>query len=202
MPRTGKLDAKKLATGDPPAGFQVQRSLTAGRYPLLTVFPGADQLPIGAKVEPDPAQREALFKSTEVEIVDADLWMYVAPHELPPDARGRWRPVVAPTSDCIVAGLDHLRASSPMMVYMDIFHELSHVRQRRDGANLWEPGVRYIDRWTELDAYRIVVEDARARGASEEFLRDYLKVEWISRAEHAELLRKLGVAPREGRGRS
>jgi hypothetical protein len=56
--------------------------------------------------------------------------------------------------------------------------------------------VSYVKRWTELEAYRIVVEDARSRGASDEFLRDYLKVEWISRAEHAEIVRTLGVPPR------
>lgn len=185
---------KTLKSGSPPKGFSIRRDLPVGRHALLEVFPGAGRCPIAAHVEPDPAQREALFRQTEVEIVTADLWMYVAPREVPPDARRGWKPVVSPDSDCIVAGQHHLVSSPTMTVYMDIYHELSHVRQRRDGANLWEPGVSYVKRWTELEAYRIVVEDARARGASDEFLRDYLEVEWISPAEHAELLKALGVA--------
>ncbi len=185
-----------MKTGEPPAGFEIRRELPAGRHAMLAVFPGADRLPIAARVEPDPTKRTALFHRTEVEIVTADLWMYVAPHELPPDARRRWKPVVAPDTDCIVAGQNHLVTSPAMTVYMDIYHELCHVRQRRDGANLWEPGVSYVKRWTELEAYRIVVDDARALGASDEFLRDYLKVEWISRAEHAEIVKSLGVATR------
>lgn len=144
-------------------------------------------------MEPEERKRHALFHDTEVELVRADLWMYVAPHEFPPDARGRWKPVVTPNSDCIVVGKRHLAKSPTMMLYMDIYHELCHVRQRRDGANLWEPGVSYVRRWTELEAYRVVIEDARTRGASDAYLRDYLKVEWITAAEHAELLKTLEV---------
>lgn len=187
------MPVKAFTTGDPPAGFAVRRTLLPGRHPLLSVFPHAGRLPIAARVEPDEAKRAPLFDRTEVEIVRADLWMYVAPHELPPEARGRWKPVVSPDRDCIVVGRGHLRTSPKMTLYMDIYHELTHVRQRRDGANLWEPGVSYVKRWTELEAYRIVIEDARARGASDEFLRDYLQVEWISAREHQQLLRELGV---------
>ena len=181
------------ATGEPPAGFRIQRKIPVGRHRLLSVFPRADRLAIGAKVEPDATKRTDLFERTEVEVVSADLWMYVAPHELPSIARRGWTPVVAPDSDCIVVGRTHLATSPAMVLYMDIFHELCHVRQRRDGANLWEPGVSYVRRWTELEAYRIVVEEARVRGASEKFLRDYLEVEWITRAEYRELLRALGI---------
>ena len=186
--------APRLKSGDPPEEFRIARDLPAGRHALLKAFPGLDRLPIAEKVEPDAKLRVRLFRDTEVELVPADLWMYVAPREFPPDARGRWKPVVSPDVDCIVVGRGHLADSPAMMLYMDIYHELCHVRQRRDGANLWEPGVSYVRRWTELEAYRVVVEDARTRGASEAFLRDYLKVEWITAAEHRELLRTLGVA--------
>jgi len=188
--------AARLRSGEPPEGFRIQRDLSPGRYPLLTVFPEADRLTIAARVEPDEKKRRSLFRDTEVEVVKADLWMYVAPHEFPPDARGRWKPVVSPDTDCIVVGRGHLATSPAMTLYMDIYHELCHVRQRRDGANLWEPGVSYVRRWTELEAYKVVVEDARERGASQAFLRDYLKVEWISPEEHDELLKTLGVARR------
>ncbi|HTZ62325.1 MAG TPA: hypothetical protein VMC82_06790 [Thermoplasmata archaeon] len=178
--------------GDPP-GFRVAREMPPGRHPLLAVFPDLDRLPPAKRMEPDPAKRAKLFDETCVELVDADMWMYVAPHEVPPTARGRWKPVVAPNSDCIVVGLAHLRESPALMLFMDIYHELCHVQQRAGGADLWPPGVSYVKRWTEVEAYRFVVEEARSLGVPNEFLRDYLKVEWISKAEHRELLDELQV---------
>ncbi len=185
---------RRPAKKDPePPGFRVARDMPAGRHPLLAVFPGLDALPAAARLAPDPKERSRLFDDTCVEVVDADMWMYVAPRELPAAARGRWKPVVSPTSDCIVVGLGHLRESPAMMLFMDIYHELCHVVQRQGGADLWPPGVSYVKRWTEVEAYRFVVDEARSLGTSDEFLRDYLKVEWISRAEHRELLAELRV---------
>jgi hypothetical protein len=176
-----------------PKGFRVRRDLPVGRHPLLAAFPGLDRLPLAPRLEPDSAKRERLFEDTCIEVVDEDMWMYVAPWDLPPGAKGRWRPVVSPGSDCIVVGASHLRESSELMLFMDIYHELAHVRQRHGGANLWEPGVSYVKRWTEVEAYRLVVDAAREYGVSDSFLREYLKVEWISASEHRELLHELGV---------
>jgi hypothetical protein len=187
--RTKEPDAPSKS----PPGFRVTRDLPIGRHPLLAAFPGLDRLPLAEKLEPDPADRARLFDETCVEVVDADLWMYVAPWELPPGSRWRRRPVVAPGSDCIVVGQSHLRESPTLMLFMDIYHELCHVRQRHGGANLWPDGVRYVDRWTEVEAYRLVVEEARRLGVSNEFLREYLKVEWISAEEHRDLLASLKV---------
>ncbi len=192
MPRTKSVAPTEIP---PPKGFEIARSIPVGRHPLLEAFPGADRLPIANKVEPDPRERERLFRETEIELVDQDMWMYVAPREVPKDLRRRWKPVVSADKDCIVVGAPHLRESSALTLYMDIYHELCHVRQRRHGADLWPPGISYVRRWTEIDAYRIVIEDARRLDASDEFLRDYLKVEWIDAGEYRELLQTLDVPP-------
>ncbi|HXQ78769.1 MAG: hypothetical protein WB788_08340 [Thermoplasmata archaeon] len=179
----------------PPKGFRISRDLPAGRHPLLAAFPGLEQLPAALRLQPDAVARAKLFDETCVQVVDQDLWMYVAPWDMPPGARREWRPVLSPGSDCIVVGRAHLAESPPIVLYMDIFHELCHVIQRHGGANLWAPGVSYVKRWTEVEAYRFVVEEGRMLGVSDEFLRDYLRVEWISEDEHRELLERLEVPP-------
>ena len=179
-----------------PDGFRVERDFPVGRHPLLAVFPGLDRLPPAARLESDAERRSRLFDGTCVEIVDQDLWMYVAPWDLPKGARRRWKPVMTPGRDCIVIGQGHLRESPEAVLFMDVYHELCHVVQRRDGANLWEPGVSYVERWTEIEAYRFVVREARDLGADDAFLRDYLKVEWISDGEHKALLGQVGVSDR------
>ncbi len=188
--------AKPKLPENPPAppGFEIARDLPVGRHPILAVFPGLDRLPPGQRIHPELAVRRQLFRTTEIEIVDADMWAYVAPREVPPFARRRWKPVIAPDVNCIALGAGHLRTSDAMMLYLDIYHELCHILQRDAGAELWEPGVRYVDRWTEIEAYRFVVEEARGLGVGDAYLREYLKVEWITKGEHRELLAKLGVA--------
>jgi hypothetical protein len=179
-----------------PVGFRVARDMPVGRHPILAVFPGLDQLSPAVRLETDPARRAKLFDETCVEVVDEDMWMYVAPWEVPKGARGRWKPVTTPGRDCIVVGRSHLAESPELVLFMDIYHELCHVVQRRDGANLWEPGVGYVERWTEIEAYRFVVREARDLGADDAFLREYLKVEWISPSEHKALLGQVGVSVR------
>jgi hypothetical protein len=177
----------------PPAEFRMDRTLALGRHPILTVFPGLDKLPPGRTIHPDAKVRRRLFDHTSVELVDADMWMYVAPWEVPAIARGRWRPVVTPGADCIVVGFSHFRESEALIIYLDIYHELCHILQRHDGANLFEPGVSYVERPTEVEAYRFVVVEARRLGVSDEFVREYLRVEWITKREHLQLLTTLDV---------
>jgi len=171
----------------------VARELPVGRHPLLAAFPGLDQLEAAERLQPDPVARAKLFDETCVQVVDQDLWMYVSPWDMPPGARREWSPVLSPGSDCIVIGKSHLGESTLVMLFMDIFHELCHVIQRHGGANLWAPGVSYVKRWTEVEAYRFVVGEARRLGVSDEFLRDYLRVEWISDDEHRQLLESLEI---------
>jgi len=191
------MAAKKEADPLPvPPGFRVARDLPVGRYPILEVFPGLDRLGPAKRIDGDASARSRLFRDTYVELVDQDMWMYVAPFEVPEFARRRgWVPVTSPGTDCIVVGQGHLRDSPEMILYLDIYHELCHILQRRAGANLWEPGLSYVERRTEIDAYRFVVEEARTLGVAEEVLREYLKVEWISKKEHVQLLEAVGVAP-------
>ena len=179
--------------GEPPAAFRIRRDLPVGRHPLLAAFPGLDALPTAKRLEPDPEKRRALFEDTGIEVVSGDVWMYVAPFELPKNARRQWKPVVSPKKNCIVVGRAHLSESPAIMLFMDIYHELCHVIQRAGGAELWPPGLTYVERWTEVEAYRFVVEEARQLKVNDDFLREYLKVEWIDEAQHQQLLRALGV---------
>ncbi len=183
----------RIAEAKPPAGFRVARKLPLGRHPLLAAFPGLDRLATARRFLSDPDRRAKVLDETCVMIVDEDLWMYVAPWDVPGKPRG-WRPVVSPGSDCIVIGKAHLRESSELMLFMDIFHELCHVRQRQDGAEIFDRTVSYVRRVTEIEAYRFAIDEGRRVGASNEFLRDYLHVEWIDDSDFRQLLDVMGVS--------
>ena len=192
MPRSGP---RPRSAPQVPNGFKVQRDLPLGRHPLLAAFPGLDQLETATRHEPDAKKRAALHRETLVEIVPEDMWMYVAPETVPSDARGRWKPVLADGHDCIVIGESHLRESPELILFLDIFHELCHIRQRHDGRELWDRRYNYAQRPTEVEAYKFVVDEARRFGVGDPVLREYLKVEWIDKTEFRQLLDAVGVPP-------
>jgi hypothetical protein len=156
-----------------------------------------EKLGTARRLEPIAKARSKLFEETCVELVDEDLWMYVAPWDIPLWVRRRrvnWNPVLSPGSDCIVIGAPHFRTSPELVLFLDIFHELCHIQQRHRGADLFGGDLGYVDRPTEIDAYRFVVQEGRRLGVGDEVLRDYLKVEWIDRAEFGRLLRAVEVS--------
>jgi len=191
MPRKGP---SPKANAQVPPGFTVDRKIPVGRHSLLEVFPSLERLATAERHEPDPLKREKLHRQTFVEIVPEDVWMYVAPHELPKQARGRWKPVLSEGKDCIVVGESHLRESPELILFLDIFHELCHIRQRHAGLELWDRRYSYVTRPTEVEAYKFVVDEARRLGVKDAILRDYLRVEWIDEKEFLQLLVTMGVS--------
>ena len=181
----------------PPAPFRISKGLKPGRYPLLKVFPGLNRVPPFRRYPASAAVRRRLAETTDVHILNrSGEWMYVAPHEMPPDADKRWKPIVTP-DDCIVVGGPHLRKSPAITIYLDILHELFHVFQRRAGRELWDDDYDYVDRPTELEAYQFGVEEARRLHAPDSYLREYLRVMWVSERHHRRLLRHLNVSLRD-----
>jgi hypothetical protein len=100
-----------------------------------------------------------------------------------------------------VSGADgHLTISSYYLnngdkvdIYLDLIHELTHVRQFMEGKELFDANYNYIDRPTELEAYRYAVEEARHLGLSDERICRYLKTEWMSNEDLKRLAKTLGV---------
>jgi hypothetical protein len=93
----------------------------------------------------------------------------------------------------IVIGKNHLRNSEKKILYLDIVHELVHVKQQRQGLDLYDKSYSYVDRPTEIEAYAIAVEEARRLGMNDAEIFDYLHVEWISHDEHKRLASRVGV---------
>ncbi len=174
----------------------MNRTARPGAHRLLDVFPGLDRLPGFALLPAPPAERARLARRTWVQVVPGPVWMYVAPHAIPELLRRvGFLPFTSPRN-VIAVGRAHLHRSAAFVLYLDILHELVHVLQRAAGHDLWVEGYRYGDRPTEIEAYRFSVALARRQGATDAFLREYLRVNWISDREHALLLRNVGVKAR------
>ena len=93
-----------------------------------------------------------------------------------------------------------LATGDPRDIYLDVVHELVHVKQHRDGRPLFHNRWEYQDRPTELEAYRVCTEEGRRLGMTDRELIKYLKVPWLDDGEFRRLAKNLGLkAPRPRR---
>lgn len=88
-------------------------------------------------------------------------------------------------------------------LYLDVIHELVHVRQFREGKELFDESVEYVDRPTEIEAYKHAAMEARRLGMTDDEIVEYLKVTWLDEKEVSRLARNIDVkvAKKPSRGR-
>jgi len=156
--------------------FKVNRNLHAGRYRLREVFDGLDRVAALRRYFGNSDSLAAALTKTEVALTPDTRYMYVNEED-----------------GSLVAGLEYVKTADTRYLYLDIIHELVHIKQFRDGKNLFDEAFSYVDRPTEIEAYSCAVEVARELGMNDQAIADYLYVEWITRNEHARLLKRLGV---------
>jgi hypothetical protein len=87
----------------------------------------------------------------------------------------------------------YLNHGDKVDIYLDVIHELVHVRQFMQGKELFDIHYSYTERPTEVEAYRYAVEEARRIGLSDERICQYLKTEWMSDQDLKRLARALDV---------
>jgi hypothetical protein len=78
-------------------------------------------------------------------------------------------------------------------LYLDLIHELVHIRQLHEGKDLFDKRYSYVDRPTEVEAYEVCVGEARRIGMSDNEIIEYLKVDWVSEKQFQRLLKSLRV---------
>jgi len=100
------------------------------------------------------------------------------------------------TSDAdghIIVNARYLKSGDRVDIHLDLIHELVHVRQFMEGKELFDPNYSYVDRPTEIEAYRQAVEEARRMGLNEDRICAYLKTEWMSNEDLKRLAKALKV---------
>jgi len=93
----------------------------------------------------------------------------------------------------IIISKHYLQRGDKTDIYLDLIHELCHVKQFMNGKNLFDRSYEYVDRPTEIEAYHYTVEEARRIGLTEERIYQYLKTEWINDAALKRLARAVNL---------
>jgi len=87
----------------------------------------------------------------------------------------------------------YLKSGSERDIYLDIIHELVHVKQYMQGQKLFDNRYDYVERPTEIEAYKHAVKEARRLGMTEKEIYMYLRTEWMREEDLARLAEAVGV---------
>ncbi len=160
--------------------FRVNRNVREGSYRLHEIFAGLEEVETLAKWVGNHEQLNRIIEDTKVMIT-----------------RGRPYIGVSDLYGALSVGLKYLRTGDERDLYLDAIHELVHIKQYMDGKELWDIKYSYVDRPTEIEAYRCAVEEARKIGMSDDAIANYLYTDRMTKKEHGRLLKNLNVASRQ-----
>ena len=156
-------------------GVDINRNAEVKLYPFTDFFKGFDKVEAVRSTFGD--QTEEVLKNLKVEffsfrfgymgVSDVDGHMLISTH--------------------------HLKNSEFKILYLDVVHELVHVKQFMDGKHLFNSEFEYVDSPIEVEAYRHAVKEARRIGMIDKEIIEYLKVEWVDPESHKRLVEACGL---------
>lgn len=156
-------------------GVSMRRDVDAPLYPFTDYFEGFEKVAVVRELFSE--KTSDVLNKLKVEFFSA-RWGYMSTS----DKDGH-----------LLISTHHLNNSDFRIVYLDIVHELCHVKQFFDGRKLYDDRYAYVDSPVEIEAYKTTVQEARRIGMTKEEISEYLKVEWSSEDEHRRLLSHLGL---------
>jgi len=155
-----------------PKEFGVHRQKKVVVVPLKNVFDGIDKLSIVRKIF--GKKTSEIVNSLTVELHSRRGYMGVSQDD------GR-----------IFLSQPYLKDGPDHYLYLDIIHELVHVKQQRDGKDLFDEDYDYVDRPTEIEAYKLAAEEARRIGMNDKEILEYLDIEWMSASALKKLVKNI-----------
>lgn len=156
-------------------GIEIRRDVRPYRFRFKDYFKGFEKC---------AAVREVFGEETEAVLDKVEIEFY---------SHKRGYMGVSDEDGCLFVSVHHLKNGEERVLYLDVVHELVHIKQFMDGKPLFDPDYEYVDRPTEVEAYRITVKEARRIGMNDKEIFDYLEVEWIDEKAHQRLASRVGV---------
>lgn len=153
---------------------KIQRNVKIATYPFMEYFKGFEN--VDAVREVFGEETEDVLSNLRVEF--AGIRGYMGVNE---------------TDGHLIIGARYLNEGSIVDIYLDVIHELVHVKQFMEGKELFDSDYTYIERPTEVEAYRHAVKEARRLGMDDEKICEYLKTEWMSDDDLQRLAKTVGV---------
>jgi uncharacterized protein (TIGR00369 family) len=157
--------------------MRINRQIEPGQYKIPDIFPDIKMSPALIEIFGSAEEVDNVLKDNKAIVLDRPYYMFVSNDD-----------------GAVSISLNHLKNSPTEILHLDIIHELVHVKQHKQGIELFDRTVSYVDRCTEIEAYAITVKEARRIGFTDEQILRYLQVEWITPGEQMRLAKTLNVS--------
>jgi hypothetical protein len=141
----------------------VNRTLICGLHPYRLFLPRLEESPVVRRIETPTISIGPLMDDARVKIKTGEGYLYVD--------------VQIPA---IVLIEDYYHCANALDLYLDLAHELTHLRQLVEGRNIWDHSLHYVDRPTEIEGYAVAVEEGRRLGMTEEQVIQHLSNPWLN----------------------
>lgn len=149
---------------------RLDRARKPGLHPYLAIFPRADECPGVRRIEPDATKRAGLLADARIDLRPGPGFAYIDVEQ-----------------PAIVLAQEYYRTGSDLDLYLDLLHELTHIRQHHEGKDLWDERFAYVDRPTEIEGYAVAVEEGRRLGMEDDDVIEHLTNPWMDKADVARL---------------
>ncbi len=157
--------------------IEINRQLEPGRHKVTDAFPRLRDDPMMLGIFGTLDVVDEVLSTVSLNVVAAPHYMYINRED-----------------GSINSGSGHLKNSDAEVLYLDILHELYHVKQQREGVDLYPRNVAYVDNPTEIEAYEYNVKVGRQIGMTDREILNYLYVEFISNEDLVKLAKRLDLA--------
>ena len=156
---------------DLPEYARVVRNLPCGDHPYRSLLPRIEESPVRRRIE--------TAKTPFVRLVDGAVVRI--------KKRERGYCYVDVLVPAVTLTEHYYRNGNDLDLYLDLAHELTHLRQHMEGENIWQHNIPYVDRPTEIEGYAVAVEEGRRLGMTETDILNHLSNPWMSGEEVARL---------------
>jgi hypothetical protein len=154
----------------------VVRSLERGEHPFVALLPMVEKSPAARRIESSTMKLRVLLETARVRIQPGRGYIWID-DELP----------------AIVLVERYYQKGSALDLYLDLIHELTHLRQLAERQDVWDERFPYVDRPTEIEGYAVAIEEGLRLGMSEDEILQHLSNPWMTSAEVRRLRQNIAL---------
>lgn len=150
-------------------GFSVRRAVGYNNTNLAAIVAGLENSPSVSGRTQD--ERKAFLATVRVAFTNGPGFMHVD------------------TDGTLHISAKYWQTGKLATLYLDLVHELVHVKQQRDGRDLYDERYAYVDRPTEIEAYKTAAKESRRLKLPKSVILNHMDVPWVTAEEKKRLHR-------------
>jgi hypothetical protein len=158
-----------------PEYARVCRTLPCGEHLFRALLPRLVESPAARRIESPAISLDRILNAARVRIEPGKGYVWVD-DEAP----------------AIVLVEEYYRGGDLLDLYLDLIHELTHLRQLAEGWSLWDERFPYVDRPTEIEGYAVAIEEGLRLGMTESEILHHLSNPWMTRIDIRRLRENVG----------